>query len=289
MQVLLNGLISGLAIAVLALAFATVYIPSRVFHVAQGAIYTAVPFVAWTSLQRGYQLPAAMGVALLSGLVLSVACELINHWRLEQRGAAPGAHLIASLGAYIVIVQAVAMIWGTETKSLRTGLDAVVSVGKAEVTHAQILTAGACVATLAAYFLWLKCTNLGLQFRALAENPIEFALRGYSVRRARLLAFLVSGLLTATVAVVTAHDIGFDQSGGLTVLAPAIVAVIIGGRQSFIGPVLGGLMLGLTRAGVGWYLATRWQEAVTFLVLVLFLFLRPGGIMGQSGRLEAEA
>ena len=128
-----------------------------------------------------------------------------------------------------------------------------------------------------------------MQFRALADNPDELALRGYNIRRLRLLAFGVSGLLGAVSALLTAYDIGFDPNVGLSALLLAVVAVIIGGRQSFIGPVVGGILLGMVRSEVVWILSARWQEAVTFGLLVLFLYMRPNGLVGRETRLEAKA
>lgn len=289
MQIFVNGVITGLTFAVLALAFAVVYIPSRVFHFALGAVYVAGPFVAWACLQRGWSMPLAIVAALLVALGLSLACELLNHWRLEKKGAASSTHFIASLGSYIIIVQAVVLLWGTETKVLRTGLDEAVTVGSVVVTKAQLVAAGVSIVALAAFYTWLRFTKFGLRFRALAENPSEFALRGYSVRQARLLAFGISGLLTAASSLVVANDVGFDPNGGLAALLLAVVAVFIGGRMTFAGAALGGLLLGVVRSEVVWFLSARWQEAITFVLLVLFLFLRPNGIIGKADRLEAEA
>src|SRR5438105_1278789 len=116
MQIFVNGIIAGLTIAVLALAFTVVYLPTRVFHVALGGVYTAVPFFAWAGLQRGWSWYVVVAAASLAGVGCSVACELTNHALLERRRASSGAHLVSSLGIYIIIVQAVVMSWGNETK-----------------------------------------------------------------------------------------------------------------------------------------------------------------------------
>jgi len=103
------------------------------------------------------------------------------------------------------------------------------------------------------------------------------------------MAFGISGIFCSGSALLVSYDIGFDPHGGLIALLLAVVAVIIGGRQSFMGPVMGGILLGLVRSEVVWFLSARWQEAITFLLLALFLFVRPNGIFGRKGRLEAEA
>jgi len=288
MQILANGLISGLTIAVLAVAFSVVYLPTRVFHIALGGIYAAAPFVAWAGVQAGWPWPVATLAAVLVTVALSLACERFNHAPLERKEAPLGAHLIASLGLYIIFVQAIALIWGNETKTLRIGLDESLKLEGVVLTYAQGLAAGISILTLIGFYAWLRFSNLGLQFRALADNPTELALRGYNVRRLRLLAFGVSGLLGAVSALLTAYDLGFDPHVGLSALLLAVVAVIIGGRQSFVGSVLGGLLLGVVRSEVVWFLSARWEEAVTFGLLALFLYVRPDGLVGRKTRLEAE-
>lgn len=286
MQILINGLISGLTIAVLALGFTVVYLPTRVFHIALGGIYAFVPFIAWALGAFPWFL--AVLVAMISGIAISLLCEGINHAPLEKKGAASGTHLVSSLGIYIILVQAIALIWGNETKVLRTGLDGIVKWGAIILTHAQLIATTVSLLILGLFYLWLKFSDLGLQFRALADNPKEFALRGYNVSRLRLLAFSISGLLGAIASLLVAYDIGFDPNGGLSAVLLAVVAVIIGGRSSFLGPVLGGILLGVVRSEVVWFLSARWQEAVTFIILALFLFLRPNGILGSKMRLEAD-
>lgn len=123
---------------------------------------------------------------------------------------------------------------------------------------------------------------------ALSDNPVQFSLMGYDISRLRLLAFGMSGLFTVMASVLTAMDIGFDPYGGLKVVLLAIVATIIGGKGSFVGPVIGGVLPGLVRSQVVWHASARWEDAVSFLILVIFLFFRPQGIMGEKGRIEAQ-
>ena len=92
----------------------------------------------------------------------------------------------------------------------------------------------------------------------------------------------------AATALIVGFDIGFEPQGGLNVLMLAVVAMMIGGRLSFAGPVVAGVLLGLMRVLSVWYLSNRWQEAMTFLVLAVFLLFMPGGLFGRKTRLEAD-
>lgn len=289
MQFFLNGAISGLTLAVLALAFMVVYLPCRVFYLALAGVYALVPYIALSCLHHGTPTWLAISAAVVTGIAVSILCEMINHAPLERRRGSSGAHLIASLGLYLILVQIVAIIWGNETQVLRSGLDVVYRIGESIVlTRAQVLAGGCSIILLLAFYLWLRFSNLGLQFRAMADNPIHLALHGYNIRRLRLYAFAVSGFLASVSSLAVAHDVGFDPHGGLPVLLLAIVAMIIGGNTSFLAPVLGGITLGVVRASAVWHWSARWQDAVAFLLLALFLLFRPHGILGRKLRLETE-
>jgi branched-chain amino acid transport system permease protein len=290
MQVFLNGAISGLTLAVLALSFMVVYLPCRVFYLALAGIYAVVPYITLSCLRHGCPVWLTVIAAIATGIGVSLLCELVNHAPLEKKRASPGAHLIASLGLYLILVQVVAIIWGNETQVLRSGIDTVYHFGNAIIlTRAQVLAGCGSILLLLAFYCWLRFSNLGLQFRAMADNPVQLALHGYNIRRLRFFAFGMAGFLGAVSALFVANDVGFDPHGGLPVLLLAIVAVIIGGNTSFLAPALGGLLLGIVRASAVWYLSARWQDAVTFLLLALFLLFRPHGILGRKLRLEAEA
>jgi branched-chain amino acid transport system permease protein len=289
MQYLLNGSISGLTLAVLALAFQVVYLPCRVFFLALAGIYSLVPYIAVTCFKYGCPVWLSVLAAVAAGIIASVLCELLNHAPLERKQGSPGAHMITSLGIYLILVQAVAIGWGNETQVLRSDVSPVYHFGTDIVlTGAQALAGGSSILLLLAFYLWLRFSNLGLQFRAMADNPIQLALHGYNIRFLRLLAFAMAGLLASVNSLTAANDIGFDPHGGLNVLLLGIIAVIIGGNKSFLAPAIGGLLLGIIRSSAVWFLSARWQDAAAFLLLALFLLFLPQGILGRKRRLEAE-
>lgn len=289
MQVLLNGTISGLTLALLALAFMVVYLPCRVFYLALAGIYVLVPYIALSCIQHGWPTWLAISAAVAAGIGVSLLCELINHAPLERKRASSGAHLISSLGVYLILVQIVAIVWGNETQVFRSGIDTVYRLGTSIIlTRAQVLGGCCSLVLLIVFYCWVRFSNLGLRFRAMADNPIQLALLGYNIRRLRLFAFAMAGFLASASALAVANDVGFDPHGGLPVLLLAIVAVIIGGNTSFLAPLLGGLLLGILRASAVWHFSARWQDAVAFLLLALFLIFRPHGILGRKLRLETE-
>jgi len=286
MQILINGIIQGLLIALTAMGFSVVYNSTGILHIAQGAIYAFSPFLLLAFLQWGLGMPLSISLAISTFVIFSALFELINHWPLQKKAASSMIHFISSLGIYIAAIQVIAIIWGNETKVLREGIDVTYTMSDIIVTRAQALGGIISLLLIAVFFLWLRRTDSGLKFLALSDNPVQLSLLGYDISKLRLFAFALSGLLTGAASMLTAWDIGFDPHGGLSAVLLAIVATIIGGRGSFIGPIIGGIVLGIMRSQVVWYTSARWQDTITFLILVFFLFFRPQGIFGRKGRLE---
>ena len=288
MQLLLNGVIEGATIALLALAFTVVYIPTKAFHVALGAIYVTAPYVSWELIGRGLPWPLAILLGIAVGVLLSMMCEAVVHAPLELRGASAAAHMVSSLGLFIVITQVVALAWGDEPRVLRSGVDEVYQIGDLRIGRAQILAGTVSTLSLGTFYVWLRHTRLGLKLRALSDNVSELALRGHNVRRLRFIAFAVSGGCGATAALLVAYDVGFSADTGLSAVLLAVVAAIVGGRTSFFGPLAGGLILGVVRSQIAWFLSARWLEAGAFLLLAISLYVRPRGLFGRAQRLEVE-
>ena len=288
MQILLNGTINGLLLACLALGFSIIFLPTRIFFVALGGIYAFTPYIAMSVFRTTGSWWCSVIAAIFTAAIISVLCEVFNHRRLEKKQASKAAHLISSLVIYILLIAVIAITWGNDPQVLRSGLDKVYRWSGLILTRSQFLSAFVSIGLLSLFYIWLRYSNLGLHLRAMSDNPTEFALRGFNLHAYRLLVFCLSAFLVASASLLMAYDIGFDPHGGLHMFLLAVVAVIIGGRDSFWGPIIGGLLLGILRSLVVWHLSARWQDVATFALLALFLYVRPRGIFGRRIRLEVE-
>lgn len=288
MQILLNGLVNGSVISIIALAFSLAYLPSGVFHLALGGVYVLAPYLLGSLRDAGCTWVVAAILTLGICGALSAACEYCNHRPLARRGASSNAHLVSSLGLYIVFSQAAAIIWGNDPRTLRERPDSAFTVAGMLMTNSQLYELLLGVVALAAAWILLRMTRIGLNLRGLADNPREMMLAGTNIWAVRTFAFFLSGVFAACASLSFAYDYGYDPNSGLTTLFIGAVAVMIGGRQLFWSPVLGGLALGVLRSEVVWFLSARWQEASTFAVLALVLVFRPNGLLSSARRLESQ-
>lgn len=287
-QTTITGLISGLILAVLALGFQMVYMPAKTLHLAAAGIYAVAPYIAFSVYKITNSWLLSIITSLFVTAIISMLCELLNHRKLEYKKASNSTHMISSLAISIILIQTIAMIWGNEDKSLRNTIDTVWNLEYLVITKAQWIGALLAGLILISSFVWLKFTSFGIRLRALSDNPTEFALQGFNVHYYRLLAFLLSGLFVCSASLLSAYDVGFSPYSGMNYLLLAIVATIVGGKKSFLGPVVGGLLIGIVRAEVVWFASARWQDVITFILLAIVLYVRPQGICAVKSRLETE-
>lgn len=288
LQILINSVINGLAIGGVALAFSLVYRPTGVFYLALGGIYALVPHVAVTLISHGTHWSVACLMAIIVGVFVSCACEFFSHSRLDRKKSPTLNHLVSSLGIYVVLVQIIVLLWGSNTKVFWKDQDHIFRYRGLSLARAQLITGITLLIAFCALGIWMRKRKLGLELRGLIYNAKEMQLLGRPVPYLRLLAFGISGGLVALIALLIANDVGFDPFGGITVVLLGVVAVIIGGRDSFVGPVVGGIIISLVRSITTWY-APKWQEAVTFLLLGFFLLFVPRGIFSRGTKMEADS
>ena len=287
MQIIINGILQGVLIGAVGVAFALVYRTTKVFHVALGGLYSLSPYIFTMLLTFQFPIWLSLAVSILIISLLGFALEFTIHRPLFKKDAPPEVNLIASLGVYIVIVQLIAIFWGNESQIVQQQVSQVWRLGNVSVAQLQLLGPLCVILAIGVIHFWLKHTNKGLELRALSDNSTLLALLGRNINFLRGTAFCISGGLVSIVSIGIAWDVGFDPHAGLEIILLGMVATIIGGKGFILAPMAGGLLLGLLRAEVVWFGSTRWEEAATFTLLVLFLFFRPQGIFASKTRLES--
>lgn len=286
-QLVVNGLVSGTVYAVLSLGFAFIYITTRTLHIAFGATYVFAALTFWV-LKTQLLWPGAMAgiAAIIAGAVLGLLMEVIVYQPLFHRRASAPTVFLSSMGLYVVCISILSIGFGVETRILSSNVSAVHNLGIAVITTTQttqFLIGGMVVALTC--FLAVR-TRPGKLIRAFRDEPELVQSLGVSPTRMRLLAFGTGSVLGSLAAVLNMLDAGVDPNSGLWSVFVAATAVIMGGMSTFAGAVLGGVLLGCLQGAALFVLASRWTEALTFAILVLFLLFRPQGLLGHRRRAE---
>ena len=284
-QFIINGLFTGILYSLLAIGFALVYNTTRIFHIAAAGIYVFAAYMFWlftVTLHLPTLLAAIIAILLTMGL--SLTTEVTVYRPLKNRKASLNVAMIASIGLMTVIINTIAMFFGNETKVVENSILKPFSFGDIIITTPQMYQAVIGIIVLAVFLIILRWTNWGLRLQALSADETLFETLGYNTNRTRIAVFLASGIFIAIASCLTVYDVGLDPNMGMSVLISAIVAMIIGGVGKFSTCILGGLTLGVLQSLTVYQFASNWQNAVTFLVLLILLFLRPQGIAGYKQR-----
>lgn len=283
LQFIINGLITGLLYSLLAIGFALVYNTTHIFHIAAAGIYVFAAYMFWW-LSGYLPLCLAGGMAIVLTMGLSLIAEFGIYRPLRKKNSSLNVMMIASIGLMTIIVNLISMIFGNETKVIDSATLSTYSLGELVITAPQLYQfIFACIA-IAIFLVLLDYSKFGIKIRALSSDENLFEALGYNKQHTFAIVFLISGLFIGLASCVTVYDVGLDPNMGMTVLINAMVAMIIGGNGKFGTCVIGGLLLGSLQSLTVFWFSSNWQNAITFAVLLIFLFIRPQGIAGYKQR-----
>ena len=284
-QFIVNGFITGVLYSLLAIGFALVYNTTKLFHIVAAAIYVFAAFMFyWFVVTFG--LPVIVGaiIAIALTMGLSLLTDVSVYRPLKKRKASNNVAMIASIGMMTVIVNLLAMFFGNETKVIDNTIHQSFNFGNIIITTPQMWQLVVGCAAIALFLVFIGLTPWGIRFRALNADSVLYETMGYDTSRTRTFVFLMSGTFIAIGSCLTVYDIGLDPHMGMNVLINAMVAMIIGGMGRFSTCVIGGITLGILQALTVYQFSSNWQNAVTFVLLLILLFLRPQGIAGYKQR-----
>lgn len=284
-QFVVNGLITGILYSLLAIGFALIYNTTRIFHIAAAGIYVFAAYMFYLfAVQLSLPLLVAAFLAVVLTMALSLATEGLVYRPLKRRKGSLNAAMIASIGLMTVIVNLVALFFGNETRVVDNAIAPSFVTGGLVLTTPQVWQLVVGLVVVVGFLVMLVATPWGVRLRALSADEVLFATLGYDRGKARSMVFLVSGAFIAIASCLTVYDVGMAPTMGMNVLVSAIVAMIIGGAGRFAACLVGGLTLGVLQSLTVYFFSSNWQNAVTFIVLLVFLFLRPQGIAGYKQR-----
>jgi len=284
-QLLINGFIMGSIYSLVSLGYALIYNTTKTFHIAYAVIYMFCPYMFLTFHNKlGLNLVSALSISIISTIILSLLIETLVYQPLEKKKSSLNIIMISSIGVMTVVINLIAMSYGSETKIINKRISESVSIGDIIITHTQLYQFVTSILILGTFLLILKYSNFGIKTRAMRDNNLLCSVFGLSISKFRILLFAVSGLFAAIGGFLVAYDVGMDPYVGMPMLLNAVVALIIGGVGKFEGPIVGGFIIGILQSLTVWVFSSRWQSAVTFVLLIIFLLFRPQGILGEKQR-----
>jgi branched-chain amino acid transport system permease protein len=288
-QQVVSGLASGGVYALLALALVIIHRSTGVINFAQGEMATLSTYIAW-ALWAHHAWNFWLAVAAM--LVLSFLGGVATH-RIVIRPVERGSVLrivIVTIGLLIAINGFVIWQWSGEPQQLRSpfGTD-IVFIGDVAVSRHDIGTIAVALGIVALLWVLFQFTKVGLALRAVAINPQEARLVGVRVTWMLALGWGLAATLGAVAGLMTAPTVGLDPQMMQALLIYAFAAAILGGIDSPVGAVVGGLLLGLILnmlsfasqySFLDWF-SEELRLPMALLVILVVLLVRPHGLFGH--------
>ena len=281
LNVVVEGLLTGLIYGLMALGLSVIFGVVRVVNFAHGELVVLAMYAA-------FLLSSRLGLDPLIA-VLPIAAAFFGGGYLLQSalinpfvGRAEHEQFILLVGLGMVVINGLLMIFGPDARpiDLSYALDSY-EVGPLLVDKARLLAAGAAVLVAAVLLAFFRLTATGTAIRACADNLTGAAVVGLDVKRLYALTFGI-GLACVGAAgalLVTIADVRPALASSFTLLA--FIIVIVGGLGSMSGALLGGVLIGVSEALAGFFFEPSMKSMFSFALLILVLVLRPQGLMGR--------
>ena len=296
-QTIINGLTLGSVYALIALGYSMVYGILKLLNFAHGDVYMVGAYIGYGVLivllpAGGALLPIPV-IILLMFLLAMVGCAVlgvvIERFAYRPLRNAPRiAPLISALGVSFILQNLVQLIISPRPLSYGSGTlipveSGLTISGDIRIHTARLLVIGTTLVLMIALTYFIRNTKWGRAMRAVAMDIDAAAMMGVDVDRVIVITFVVGSALAGVAGVLVGivffsiqHTMGF--LAGLK----GFTASVVGGIGSIPGAVAGGLLIGMAEAFASVYISVTFKDAIAFLVLVIVLLIRPGGLLGRQ-------
>lgn len=279
LQYLLAGVMVGSIYGLIGIGFTTVYNVTGIVNFAQGDFAMVGALSAITLYAAG--LPLVL--AILSALaIVGLLAAVVERFAVRPIGPHVIRGIIITIGVGVVLQGIAVIVWGTDAYPMPafSGETPFAFFGATVVPQTLWIIGTAALLMIALYFFFQR-SYLGKAFRACAVNPFAAQIVGIKLKNMRVVGFVLSGVFGAISGIIVAPIALTQYDSGLSLGIKGFVACIIGGFGNPVGAALGGLLLGVLEAFSSGFLSSGFKNAIAFLLLLLFLAFRPGGLMGD--------
>jgi len=284
LQILFWGIYAGCIYILLATGLNLIFGVMKVVNFAHGEFLMVGAYITATVFFLTGINPYL--IILLSMLVLVGIGAVVERLCFRPiMGTSKLNEIFLSIGLIYIFQNATAMIWGDEWQSIKSPYQSIsVSIGSLNVPLDYIIIMVVTAVILCALFLFLKKTTIGREMRATSQNRKGAMLVGINVERMDVLSFGIGCALAAaagTLWVVSGQI--FNPYMGSIPAVKAFAIIILGGLGSIPGAIIGGLIYGIAGNGAAYYLGGVWKDAISFVILIVVLVVKPTGLFGESG------
>ena len=277
------GLVTAAVLAIAAVGFTMQFAVTDVLNLAYGAVMIGSAFVAYWLNQAGVNVWIGMLAAAAAGAAGSVLLNQGIYAPFQRRGSTGITMVIVSLGMTLIIEFGLQAIVGGTNVSYTMAQGPTVRAGGLILTTVQLVIIGLSVVVMVAVHGLLRHTKLGKAMRATAANRSLARNCGIRTNRIVTLTWILTGALCGIAGTVFAMNNGsFGATSADLFLVVILAAVFLGGPGQAYGAMAGAVINGLATEVIAAYITPSYKDVVAFLVLLITMAVRPGGVLGAT-------
>lgn len=281
----LNAIILGGTYALLGIGLTLIFGIMRVVNFSHGELYTFGAYMMFMFVMSlGTNFFIALPLAVLLGVVLGGAMEITLLRPL--RGASIDTTMLIMIGAWIALQNMEQFVWSGIAKSINSPFPAEpLVIGPVSVAWGRVFVFVVAMVLIAATYLLINRTKLGMAMRATFQDRETAALMGVQINTVNTATFaLGSGLAAAAGALLGPIFVVYPTMGDMAALK-SFAIVILGGLGNVMGATVGGFILAfMEELGAG-YISSGYRDAMGFLLIILILIFKPTGLFAQKERI----
>ena len=287
-QTMFDGISIGSAYALIALGFTLMFGVMRRINLSYGPSIMLGAFAGtWIFVTLGAQPWQVAAITIVGTVLVGMYVERMCFWAIRRDAAV--ASMVSSFVIWMQLEEfATILLPGRTYPFPKLFSSGGFEMGPYFFRMEHVTTLAVVAIVLVLLRLLLFRTRFGLALRAVSDDPAAAAYMGIRPGRITFRAFMLASLIGGVAGyLLLASDQQVTPYFGLWATFKGLIAMMLGGMGSFRGAVVGGLLLGIIEAQTQWYLGNAFKDLSAYLVLFLFLILRPGGLLGQ-GIVERE-
>lgn len=278
----LNGVANGMIYAALALALVLIFRATRIINFAQGAAGMLTTFIAFSFISRGWNYWWAFLVVLLIGFAIGA---LTQYLLIRPLAGKPELNpVIVTIGLLVFFEGLVGAIYGNASRGFPAAFSQRgLRFGSTTIafSHFDVFILVAVLVLMTAMLILFRFTTLGLRMRASAFSREIARLLGVRVGLLLTLGWGLAGIAGSLAGLLVAPTSAFGPYYMDLILVYGFTAAVIGGLESPVGALVGGLITGLCISWVGGYLGSGLEPLGALVLLMVALTTRPEGIFSR--------
>jgi branched-chain amino acid transport system permease protein len=280
-QLLVNGLIAGGTYALAAVGYSMVYGALRFINFAHGSVAMVGAYLAFGLALGLLHLPLvpAILLAMVLTALLGVFIERVAYRPLRQ--APKLAPLTTAIAVSFVLDAAVMIVAGADIKTFNLPQQTY-QFGPVYITPVQVIIIITSLVMMAFMYVLLVHTKLGKAIRAVADDISLAEVAGVNSDWIISAVFAIGSALAALGGILIGLDTNLQPTMGFIITIKAFAAVVLGGLGNIEGAIAGAFLIGLAENLGVWYIPSVWKDTIAYAVVIIMLFLRPGGLFGKK-------